>query len=69
LYIYVSHGHNTSGDDHHRMLARSLGISRSLLLRRETVVRDALDHAMLDVSVSVEGSNGNAFTWQPRDSN
>jgi glycosyltransferase involved in cell wall biosynthesis len=68
LYIYVTHGQNTSGDEHHRMLARSLGVSRGRLQRREAAVRDALDSARLDVGeVTVQGSNGTAFVWHRRE--
>jgi len=65
LYVYVNHRANTSGDDHHRMLASSLGVSRGRLLRRESLVREALDLAGLDVDqVNVQGNNGVAFRWQ-----
>jgi glycosyltransferase involved in cell wall biosynthesis len=66
LYMYVNHSGNTSGDDHHHMLARSLGVSRGRLLRRESEVRDALDHARTSLEldeVHVHGNNGPAFTW------
>ncbi len=65
LYVYVNHRANTSGDDHHQMLARSLGVSRGRLLRREALVREALDQADIDLpAVNVLGNNGLAFTWQ-----
>ena len=63
LYVYVSHGHNSSTDAHHRMLARRLGISRALLRRREAEIREGLrpfDFGPEDVTV--EGYNGTAFT-------
>jgi glycosyltransferase involved in cell wall biosynthesis len=64
LYVYVNHHCNTSGNDHHRMLARSLGVSRGRVLRREALVREALDQAAMDLDeVSVNGNNGVAFTW------
>jgi glycosyltransferase involved in cell wall biosynthesis len=68
LYIYVNHGGNTSGDDHHKMLARSLSVSRARLIRREEVVCQALDHATTTLNeVRVQGNNGLAFTWRARE--
>jgi glycosyltransferase involved in cell wall biosynthesis len=64
LYVYVNHHTNTSGDAHHRMLARELGVSRGRVLRREAQVREALDQADFDLDfVDVMGNNGVAFTW------
>lgn len=63
LYVYVSHGANSWGDEHHRMLARELGISKALLRRRETQLREGL--APFDFGpgvVTVQGYNGLAFT-------
>jgi glycosyltransferase involved in cell wall biosynthesis len=63
LYVYVSHGLNTSSVAHHRMLARRLGISRALLRRREAEIREGLrpfDFGPEDITV--EGYNGTAFT-------
>jgi glycosyltransferase involved in cell wall biosynthesis len=63
LYVYTSHGENSYGDDHHRMLATRLGISRALLLRREAQLREGLrpfDFGPGDVTV--QGYNGAAFT-------
>ena len=62
LYVYVSHGHNTSGDSHHQMLADRLAVSQGLLLRREAALREGL--APFDFGpgdVMVEGYNGPAF--------
>jgi glycosyltransferase involved in cell wall biosynthesis len=62
LYVYVSHGLNTWSDDHHQMLAGRLAISRGLLLRRETMLREGL--AAFDFGpgpVTLEGANGPAF--------
>lgn len=63
LYIYVTHGANSTSADHRAMLAEDLAISSGLLRRRETMLRDAL--APFDFGaapVRVEGSNGAAFT-------
>jgi glycosyltransferase involved in cell wall biosynthesis len=69
LYVYVNHQRNTSGDEHHRMLATSLGVSRGRVLRREAQVRDALDQADVDLDeVQVKGNNGLAFTWRRSES-
>jgi glycosyltransferase involved in cell wall biosynthesis len=64
LYVYVNHHQNTSGDDHHLMLARSLGVSRGRVLRREAQVREALEQPGFALDeVAVKGNNGLAFTW------
>jgi glycosyltransferase involved in cell wall biosynthesis len=63
LYVYVSHGANTWGDDHHRMLARELAMSSGLLRRREAELREGLrpfDFGPGEVIVA--GYNGPAFT-------
>jgi glycosyltransferase involved in cell wall biosynthesis len=62
LFVYVSHGANSWHDEHHRMLARELAISRALLARREASLREGL--APIDFGagvVSVHGYNGLAF--------
>ena len=62
LYVYVSHGGNSWDGGHHRMLADSLGLSRGLLSRRETALRQGL--APFDFgrgAVTVQGANGPAF--------
>jgi glycosyltransferase involved in cell wall biosynthesis len=67
LFVYVSHGGNTWGQDHHRMLARELGLSRALLRRRADAVRASLDRIEIgNDAVTVMGSNGPAFTWDPQ---
>ena len=43
LYVYVSHGLNTCGEDHHRMIADRLAVSQGLLRRREAAVRVGLE--------------------------
>jgi len=62
LYVYVSHGQNTCGDDHHRMIARELGVSKRMIQRREAELRaglTAFDFGPGDLTV--EGANGTAF--------
>jgi glycosyltransferase involved in cell wall biosynthesis len=66
LFVYVSHGANTWAADHHRMLARELGLSRGLLRRRADAVAASLGRIEIgDEPASVMGSNGLAFTWHP----
>jgi glycosyltransferase involved in cell wall biosynthesis len=63
LYVYQSHGANTWSDEHHRMLARELSLSKALLQRREAQLREGL--APIDFGpgeVTVVGYNGVAFT-------
>ena len=63
LYVYVSHGRNSWPDEHHRMLASRLALSRGLLVRREAELRAGM--APLDLGpgeVVVHGYNGAAFT-------
>jgi glycosyltransferase involved in cell wall biosynthesis len=63
LYVYVSHGRNSWPDEHHRMLAGSLALSRGLLLRREAELRAGM--APIDLGpdeVVVHGYNGAAFS-------
>jgi glycosyltransferase involved in cell wall biosynthesis len=63
LILYVSHGQNTWSLDHHRMLARQLGLSKGLLIRRETKLREALQpFSDFLGNATVYGSNGLAFT-------
>lgn len=63
LHVYVSHGHNTQTDDHHRMLVTRIAISRSLLLRRESQLREGLRPVELGPEpIPVMGYNGVAFT-------
>ena len=62
LYVYVSHGHNTTDDSHRQMLADKLAVSQGLLRRREAALREGL--APFDFGpgdVQVEGHNGPAF--------
>jgi glycosyltransferase involved in cell wall biosynthesis len=63
LYVYVSHGNNFLNGDHHRMLAMRLGISRGLLRRRETQLREGLRPFEFGPEpITVQGNNGVAFT-------
>jgi glycosyltransferase involved in cell wall biosynthesis len=62
LYVYVSHGGNLWADEHHRMLARELGLSQRLIQRREAELRDGLRPFDFGPdSVTVRGYNGAAF--------
>lgn len=62
LFAYVSHGANSWAADHHGMLARELAISRGLLLRRETKLREGLARLALGAGeIQVCGANGPAF--------
>jgi hypothetical protein len=62
LYVYVSHGDNSWHDGHHRMLADTLSISRTLLRRREAQLRAGVAiHHLADEAVTVQGNNGPAF--------
>lgn len=66
LYVYVAHGDNVSADAHHRMLARTLGLSQALMRRREGAIRAGLAGVDLgDRPVVVHGANGAAFTLDP----
>jgi glycosyltransferase involved in cell wall biosynthesis len=65
LYIYVNHGHNTSGEDFHRMVASTLAVSRGRVSRGLALVKtalDAADHGLDEIQIM--GSNGLAFSWQ-----
>jgi glycosyltransferase involved in cell wall biosynthesis len=67
LYVYVSHGLNTCGEDHHQMIADRLAVSQGLLRRREAEVREGLAPFEFGVGdVRVEGRNGPVFTIQGR---
>ncbi len=62
LYVYVTHASNTCGDDHHRMLADRLAVSKGLLRRREAELRHGLSPFDFGrETVAVEGVNGQAF--------
>ncbi len=63
LYVYVTHDVNKYPLEHHEMLARTLAISKGLLLRRERELRDGLKDLEFGAGeVFVQGSNGAAFT-------
>ncbi len=62
LYVYVTHDVNKYPRVHHEMLAEQLAISKGLLLRRESALREGLEP--LDFGpgeVTVQGNNGTAF--------
>ena len=62
LYVYISHGMNSWSDDHHRMLASKLAISKGMLLRRESEIRTGLEpYDFGPGELSVNGNNGLAF--------
>jgi glycosyltransferase involved in cell wall biosynthesis len=62
LFVYVTHGDNAWPVEHHRMLIERLSLSKALLLRRESRIRERLDRAPLGPGViTVMGSNGPAF--------
>lgn len=61
LYVYVTHGANSWGADHHALLAQRLSISAGLLRRREAALREGLQPFDFE-GVSVEGPNGRAFS-------
>ena len=66
LFAYVSHGSNSWHDEHHRMLARQLAVSRGVLRRHEPALRAGV--AGLDLGpepVQVQGANGPAFEIVP----
>jgi glycosyltransferase involved in cell wall biosynthesis len=62
LYLYVSHGDNSWDEGHHGMLARTLSVSKGLLLRREAAIREGLAPFGFSTNgIDVTGSNGVAF--------
>ena len=68
LYVYVCHGANTCGRDHHLAMARYHAVSPGLIRRREAELRAGL--AAFDFgpgAVSVEGRGGRAFVFQGDD--
>lgn len=63
LYVYVTHGANTTDAAHHDRLARTLAISRGLLRRREAMLRAGV--AAFDLGpgpVCVADADGAAFS-------
>jgi Glycosyl transferase family 2 len=67
LYVYVSHGNNVRTNEHHRMLATELGISKMLLARRESSIREGLAHIDFGARpIQVMGNNGPAFVIESR---
>lgn len=66
LYVYVSHGANSWDNGHHRRLADMLGVSKSLLARREATLRAGLSPFDFGPQpVTVRGPNGPAFVIEP----
>ena len=62
LYVYISHGMNSWSDEHHRMLASKLAISKGLLLRRESEIRAGLEpYDFGPGELRAHGNNGLAF--------
>jgi glycosyltransferase involved in cell wall biosynthesis len=61
LYVYVYHGSNTYDAGHHRILARSLCISRGLLQRRRSVFDELACLDLGEHAIDVIGNNGPAF--------
>lgn len=63
LYVYVSHGENTWGAGHHRMIADRLSIPCARILQREASLREGLAAYDLGAGeVAVRGYEGVAFT-------
>ena len=62
FYVYVTHPANTTTAEHHERLARELGVSRGLLMRREASLRENLAAFDFGGEVSIEGPNGPAFS-------
>ncbi len=66
LYAYVFHGGNTWSSDHFEMIKNDLAISKGLLERKKELLLDQM--LFLDFGsepLSIEGSNGSAFIYQP----
>jgi glycosyltransferase involved in cell wall biosynthesis len=63
LYVYVTHATNTCGGEHHRMIAERLSVSKGIVRRREAELRHGLSPFDFGREiVTVEGTNGQAFT-------
>ena len=63
LFVYVSHGANTWNDAHHAMLSNELSISKGLVKRRESLIREGLaPFDFVPGAVTVSGNGGAAFT-------
>lgn len=62
LYVYVSHGLNAMGPEHHRVLAESLTVSNGRVARHEQALRAGLSRlAPLLPAVAVKGRDGLVF--------
>lgn len=63
LYLYNSHGGNTTTGDFRQMIRERLAVSKGILLRREAALRAGLaGHDFGPGAVEVHGSNGLAFS-------
>jgi glycosyltransferase involved in cell wall biosynthesis len=66
LYLYNSHGGNTTTGDFRQMIRERLAVSRGMVLRREAALRAGLaGHDFGPGVVEVHGSNGLAFSISP----
>ena len=61
LYVYVTHGVNSTSTEHRAMLSAELSISSGLLRRREAVVRAGMAPFDFGTGAVVMGANGPAF--------
>lgn len=68
-YIYVYHGENTYGVDHHRLTldvsSGKIVVDQKELLRRETLLRSAMQDMGVVDEVEFCDLRGSAFTCQP----
>jgi len=66
LYLYNSHGGNTTTGEFRQMIREKLAVSRGMVLRREAALRAGLaGHDFGPGAVEVHGSNGFAFRISP----
>ena len=67
LYVYVSHGANIWGPEHHRMIAERLSVSRASVRMHERAWRDGLAAFAFEPGIAVRGRDGEAFELHARD--